>query len=328
MLIRFFKSSYSGQYFGLLIVLMALWLPVLLQAPQLRQTEMLVPLWDLLVYFLSSSPLLAAAISFLVIFVSALILNHTLSSFDLIPKNSLEGAFVFVLISGTLIPDGWSGPLVYANFFFILLLNVILKLYEEKEAYRTVFSVGILVSIIFLFYPPMIYLIIPSYFVIVLMGNVRWRELFIPLVGFLLPLIFTLVFYFMIDEFDYFTGNFLRDFTSFKIIKPAYSISLWALIALWAIMLMSSLLNILGSISGKNIDIRKKLTSFVHFLFFAFFIFLFLKNEYHSITMLIAPMSGIVAYYFSWRKKTIKLEIIVWIILAIGLLRNYHLIGF
>ncbi len=102
MLIKFFRSSFLIQYFALVLITAAIWIPGFLSNPGLPvEPRLITPLYNIAHYVLSmldfASPLIALAI----VFISALTLNNILVFHELTPKNNILPAFIFILLMGS-----------------------------------------------------------------------------------------------------------------------------------------------------------------------------------------------------------------------------------
>lgn len=328
MLVRYFTSSYLGQYILLFVLMAGLWIPSFLAPAELQKLTAIVPLWDIIYASFSNLPSAAVIVSFALVFLSSLLLNSILATNNIIPRNSLLAALIYGLLTSVFREFHQLNPLVFVNFFIIVMFFLYFKLYYEQEAFRAVFSLGFLTALSFLFYPPAIYLLIPLYLILLVMGNLSWRELIIPLIGFSMPLLFTAVYYFMLNKLELFLTSLLFGFDTFALIRPDFQVSKWIQTGLLFCVLIISMIKGLGSLSAKNIDLRKKVLSAAYFLIFCLLVYIIIVFEIRSLLVMMVPVTIIISYYFSGLRKTTTYSIFLWLMIILGVIRNYSFLDF
>ena len=157
-------------------------------------------------------PLLGFIISTLFVFVTALIFNNICIQHELIIFPSYLPAYFFVLLNSVFVDQFYAGPVIFVNFFLIISLGAILKLYQSENPSISIFSASTLAGLSALL--NMTYI---AFFIVVLIGiNIfrpfNFRENLSALIGFLLPLYIGTMVNFLIND------NFLP----FHIFFPDY----------------------------------------------------------------------------------------------------------
>jgi putative flippase GtrA len=98
MLIKFFKSSYLIQYFFLVLLTAAIWIPGFLANQGLPvEPNLITPLYNLALYVLKMFDAASPAAALVIVVISAFTLNNILVFHELTPKNNLLPAFLFIV---------------------------------------------------------------------------------------------------------------------------------------------------------------------------------------------------------------------------------------
>ncbi|MCF8228776.1 MAG: DUF6427 family protein [Bacteroidales bacterium] len=327
MLIRYFKSSFVKQYLVLFGLMLVLWAPSYWDPPEIMFYRDTSPLWNILASLFRDIPLFGVIISSLLAFLSALLLNHILSEHGLIPRNSLLAGYIYILLIGSSFHFHQLNPIIVVNLLIILELNYLFQLYLMREAYKVSFSVGFITSLIFLIYPPAIYLIIPVYLIFMTMGNLSWREWVIPLIAFALPILYVAVYYFWIDKSVNMLQILISDFTAFKIFHFRFDALNWIKIGMLIPLFLVSLLGTFNSQSSKNIDQRKKTLALLHFFIFCSFVFLFVVFPYRQLSLLFVPVGAFISMWLAEKKKLAKYEILLILVILVSIIDNYKILS-
>ncbi len=286
------------------------------------------PLWNMLADAFAKLPILSLVLSCLIVYMSALLLNNLLTGHGLIPKNSLLAGFFYILLIGSSYHFHQLNPIIVVNLLIILEMYYLFQLYTLREAYKVAFSVGFITSLAFLVYPPAIYLIIPIYLIYMTMGNLSWREWLIPLIAFSLPLVYVGVYYFWIGKSVMFLNTIIKDFTYFRIFHFHFDILNWIKIVIILPLFIFSFIGVLNNIASKNIDLRKKTFAMMHFLIFSSLIFLFVVFPYRQFSLLFAPLAAFMSLWLSEKKKILKYEIAILLVIIISLIDNYKILQY
>ncbi len=102
MLIKFFKSSYLIQYFFLILVTAAIWIPGFVANHGLPvEPNLITPLYNLAYYVLKMFDAASPAAALVIVVISAFTLNNILIFHELTPKNNLLPAFLFIVFMGS-----------------------------------------------------------------------------------------------------------------------------------------------------------------------------------------------------------------------------------
>lgn len=324
MLTRFFRSSFLVQYVVLVITGVALWLPAFLgQAGAPPGNSAVSPLSDLILQHLPGLVWLPAAIALFFVLVEGFILNSIFIYHDLIPKNSLLPAFLFVLFMSSSSVALTLHPALLAMLPLTIFMHQLYLVYDEAENLNRVLGVGLLGAICSLLYAPLVLLIVYIWIVFLIYRTLQWRQWLIALLGFLLPFLYLAVYYFWmenlvdktIEYFDYATGIFNITF-ELRVLQ----LSVWGVFIL--LMLFPSVFRIAVNLGSNNIAFRRKMAATIWLAVFGSFMVL-IHGDFGYHVILFLPAAGIVASNFQSAKKSIWNELVLLSYLVLIAINNY-----
>lgn len=327
MLIRFFKHSFLTQYITLFIIQMALWLPSLLNPPAMPASTIHSPLYELIYNIFSDCGILSSLIAFLLIYFASLALNFVLTYHAIIQKNSLIGAFLFMVFTSAFIEIHTLHPYIFITLAIISLIHLGFSLYDDQvPAKKNVFVSGLLIGISTLLFTYSLYIFIILYLTFVLMRFFSWREWIIPLVGLFAPFIFTGFYFFMLNKFDTFLDSILFNGLHLKLSHTDIDLLMYIFLSLITLALITSGFAIRSKLSVKNIDIRKKTNLVFYYLIFFALLLIFCPSLVYTIAYIMIPVSVIISMRISEKHKTLYYNIMIWLIFVAALYINYDLI--
>jgi hypothetical protein len=324
MLIKFFRSSFLIQYFFLILVMAALFVPGFLANPGLPvEPSLITPLYNLAHYVLSLLDAASPAIAIGIVLVSALTLNNILVFHELTPKNNLLPAFLFILLMGSNPASLCAYPVILSLPFLTWFLHTIFKMNDEPENYMEVFNASILISIISMIYPDAILLYVFIWLALLIYGTFNGRNLIISLIAVILPYIYLFLYFFWTDQLGEALNSYLVYFGStfaFRMNKNIWQLIIWSVFAIF--MLLPSFMRVSGTLSTYGINFRKKMAATSWMMAFSLLmIILHGKVDYN--TLIFLPASIMIAHYYHLFKKSLLNEMALLLLLLLILANNY-----
>ncbi|MCD4746426.1 MAG: hypothetical protein K8R58_09010 [Bacteroidales bacterium] len=327
MYIKFFKSSYTSQFLILFLLGILLWSNGFIN-PQVFPTDTdfsITPFYCIIVNLFGNSNWLPVLFAFLILFFEAVFFNSILINNDLAQKNTLLPALVYLILMSNCIQLLSLHQVLFANFFLIIVLNIVLKIYVIQNAYNLIFNTGFFIAIASFFYFPSIFTIIFIWFSFIVYRIFSWREWLISLLGLLIPYIFLSVYYFWYDSLDIAINNYFSFFNDIQYInlKNGFNIYIYLIWAIIIIFLLISFARLLPELYEKNINVRKKFWVLIWFFLISAISLIFSGNYLilHT-TIVFIPISAFIAYYLSVLKKTLRAEIFFGLLVIIILINN------
>lgn len=327
MLIHLYRKSYLLQYILLLLLTIILWLGAFIQPIEIPVVtdSLLTPGYFLLTGFLQGNNILQLLIAFILIISGALLFNYTLTKFDLVPKNTLVPAMVYILLMSYSPSLLLLHPVAIPALLMVYILYFLFQVYTEEEAFAQIFNIGFLIGISSMFYFPSIFFILFIWLTFIIYRLYSWREWTIPITGMITPYLFLFTYYLLTDNIEpayiayaaYFSKITIFQFSfDFSILNYCIS-SLVVLLSIWAGVLL------LSDIQEKIISLRKRYWTIYYLLSIALFTYIFsgVFFKWHQVFSLI-PVSVFLAYAFSQLKNLRWIEIIWGILFSLIAINN------
>ena len=332
MLIHFFRKSYLLQYLLLLLLTIILWIGAIIhpQVDPIDTESFLTPGYSLLFSLLNYNHVLHVIIALILVISGALVFNYSLAKFDLVPKNTLVPAMVYIVLM-SYSPSLLSlHPAALPALLTVLILYYLFQVYTEEEAYAQTYNIGLLIGISSLFYFPSIFFILFIWLTFIVYRLYSWREWMIPLTGIITPYLFLFTYYFLMDSLepaylayaDYFLKITLFNF------RFEFPVMIYIITTLIILLFFWSGFWLLSDIQEKIISLRKRYWAVFWLFAVAIFTYIFSDTffKWHQVFSLI-PVSVFIAYAFSQVRKLRWIEII-WGILFLLIVMNNLLLAF
>ncbi|PCH92973.1 MAG: hypothetical protein COB85_07630 [Bacteroidetes bacterium] len=172
--------------------------------------EQAMPLYYAIIFFLKDFPILANIFAVVLVSVQAIVLNNILEKHQVLSEKTKIPALIYTLLICCCPPLLALHPMLFANFFLILLLDRIFLTYRQDEILTKVYDAGLLIGIATMFYLPAI-VFLPFYLIsISMLRPFNPREWILSCAGFLTPLAFVMTSF-------YWTGELTDFFISIQI---------------------------------------------------------------------------------------------------------------
>jgi len=309
MLTKLFNSN-SIFSFGILIILsIVLWAKAFINVPVLAEFVPSSPLYHLVINLVKDFPIITGVFTIFLIVFEAILINNILIENELIQRNSLIAAFVFIIINSFFVDLINFNPVLFAYLFIIIALRLVFRIYEDKDAYSTAFNIGTLLSVASMFYFPSFIFIIFLWVVFIVYRLYTWREWVIVFIGFVIPYVFLGTYYFLNDslssKFSFYKESIrfinLNDYSSNIHIKTVF--------IFLSLLMILSVFKLLSIINEKAIKTRKFLSVMIWFLIFDLICLNISRNyEVLGFLMMFISVSILLSLYLNFLKKAIIAE--------------------
>ena len=327
MLIQIFRKSYMLQYFLLLILGILLWLGAFIKPVSVENeiNEYLNPGYFLLLSLIGNSALFTKVVAFLMILGGALLFNFILTKYDLVPKNFLIPAMVYLVLMS------YSPNLLHlhhasiSGLMIVIMLYFIFQVYAEEQAFPQVFNSGLLIGVASLFYFPSVYFLFFIWITFIVFSLYKWREWLIVLIGFIVPYIFLFTYYFWFDKLEVALLAYEDYLLNLSFIDFSFSFSYLSYLIMGFVILfiLYSLFRISTEVGEKTINIRKHFWTVFWLFFIAILTYLISGNNFHSDQVFILiPVSVFISYTLSYSRRVIRTEIIFGLMVLLIVVNN------
>ena len=324
MLIRFFKSSYYQQYLVLVIIAVLLWLRAYTAPCQPHETTGISPLFSLLSGLLPANAIIRTIPALLLLLLEAILLNFFLIRHELLPKNSLLGALVFIVLMSQAPYAISMNPVLCAGIFIITAFDRIMNTYGKPDPTKDVFSAAFLLAFASLFYFPAVFILLLLILSFVIFGTFSLRMLFVTLAGVFAVYLYMFVYYFLFDMLEGQYCLYIEWFSTFSGFKADYDITqyiVWGMIALLA---LTAILHSMSHMHEWSISTRKKVLLIIWFALLALSTLVYEEDMLHNTILFLAiPLSILISMYYAGRRKAgIIIELYFMLLLSAILINN------
>jgi hypothetical protein len=282
-----------------------------------------VPFYSFLYSLLSGFPVIQVIAGYLLVIVSAFLLNIIFYRHNIVQKNTSMTGFIFVIMMSYYPELQTIQPVNIAVFFLLLILTQLLKSYNREEPLDFIYSAGFLTTIGSYVYFPFIcfYGLILISFIFFRSG--KWREWVSSFFGLLTPFLFLATYYFWFDQLmpkiHEYSGMFTIHAALEPLKKPVY-------IILSSFIILFSLYSLLYSLSKrteKTIEIKRKNLLLNWVIFFVLVSFLFSTDltGYH-LELVFITFSGSIAFYLMQIRKTFWQDLVLMLLLLFLISNN------
>lgn len=321
MLIGYFRKLQPFTPVLLFLVGAALWAEVFLEPEPIFffHTKNPSPFYGMIQPFLASYPLASWIGAYLFLYIQALFINQILTSQGILDRYSFFTSLIYIILMSSGRGLLYMHPVLFANFFLLIMLNKAFKAYDEKEVMLEVYNGGLLIAIAGLFYLQawlfFAFLVI-SLFIFYLIGI---RSFLAAVLGFLTPFLFYFVSLFLFDKLDDPLAEMMLYVGWFGVAIDSLPGLTTALIGyLGGIVLIAFFHLVFLYLPDKPIRLRKRLWVLVYFSLISAVTFLFVPdfNPYHM-GMLYMPFSAVLAGFFHQIDRKIIAEVLFTILLGL-----------
>lgn len=251
-------------------------------------------------------------IAFQVFFVSYAINEHKLLGVN----THLPSLLLITISCASFFSIGFN-RVVLANTLIVVAFYQLLKLYNVVNRFGVLFNAGILVGLASIIYFPCIVYFLFIWMVLIYITTPIWRDFAISLIGFILPLIYYVAYFFIFKNLSELV--FLTEHT--KIYKLTIEgLSAWdkTFLGFLFLLLLVSVFKLLASASRSVAKVRKMLVVVLMYLLVSV-LSLFLNQFDFAATLLlmVVPMAVILANFFQYLKKGWLAEIIYLVLIGV-----------
>ena len=327
MLLQYFRRLYSLTPLLLLIVGGILWAELLLNPDAIQTTtdSSAGPLYRLLTDPIMQYQQLTWLLAFLFLAFQAILLNQVVTTQGIVDRHSFLVSLMYMTLmsgSGNLLG---MHPVLFSNFFLILALHRILKLYNQEEQQIEIFNAGMLVSLAGLFYAQAWLFFSLLIIALFLFYMVDLRSILSALIGLVSPFVF-LTTYFLWDDipldtlfnFSFLYGGIWQIFHEVTMIQKLILGFVGAMMTLTLFHMVAI------HIPDKPIRMRKRLWVLVYFFMIALVISIFtgIINHYH-IALICVPTAVLLAGFFHQIERKMIAEVLLTILMLLILVNKY-----
>lgn len=185
MLLKIFRSNQPYTVFFVLFLALAFCIPTFLGHFNSIETS-LSPIRGLFDMIPNNSWVIGG-IQFILLFLGAISVNHVFSREEFLPESNYLSAMWYLMLLSPVLHSGWSIPILTGNIFLFISLIRLLKVFRLPRALAEYFECGFWLGIASLSFMPFLFILPLIFLAIIYTRTFNFREVFMPLVGALIP---------------------------------------------------------------------------------------------------------------------------------------------
>jgi hypothetical protein len=301
-----FKQKSPGNIVLLLFFGLAIKIPIFLYPKTIKATDKDGELYHAFLSLITpangNNAMICSFVSFLLIYVQALMLNYLLNEYRMTARPTYLPAMSYMLIT-SLLPE-WtvlSSPLV-ASTFVIWMFILLFRLYNMQVARGTIYNIGLIAGISsYIFFPSSLF-VICILLGIMILKPFRLNEIVLFIMGCLTPYYFYAIYLYLTDQF-----SLQALFPHIDISTPTIKSSIW--LAISTILLTVPFLiggyYIQANMRKMLIQVRKNWSILLFYLMLAIFLpYINNAESFDAWVLAAAPFAAFhaSAFYYPTRK--------------------------
>jgi len=319
MLLKALKSNQPYHFLLIPLIAFALWIRSFIQpgAFSFYPGEDMMILYKPLSYILGTNLLLNNIIALLFTILLAFLILKLNVQYAFIKLRTFLPPCVFILITSGM-PDLHAMHPVYpATLFLVLTIDRIFSSFDKEIIHSNAFDAGVFLAVGSLFYLNLVFFFPVLWFgFIIIKQKVNWREYILSTIGFVLPWLAALTYFFIAGREDELWHTLQMNFTSKQtFLRDNLSIQIY-IGFLFLLTLLGSFF-LLSQYDDKRISSRKFFKVF--FWIFLISIVLIAANPAVSqeiIVILALPLTYLISNYFIFMKRQFWGELFLYLLAA------------
>lgn len=206
--------------------------------------------------WLSGKVLLSKILYLILIVGQALGINQFANGFKISAPYTYFPAGFYVLLTGLLNPGAMLSSALLANTFLIVAVFELYNTYKKNHANGNIFNVGFWIGVAGLFHFSSAVFLLFCLFGVISLRQVRFNELLIAVLGYLVPFFLAFTAYFWMDRLPYFGEKQFASLSFIDFSSLGFYKNLGRLIVIGGLMILS-FLSFQAYLSKKTIQIQK-----------------------------------------------------------------------
>ncbi len=316
MIIHFYRKQFNSQVVVFALFSILLWVDAFLFPLEASRLSFQTPLYAGLVILLENVPVrLQVILAFLLLAAEAVILNSSMVNHKIIARNTLLPFLVYFVLMSYSPAVQTIHPVLIANLFLILSLNVNMSIYLKPEPYKEIFNGTFLISLASLFYLPSLIFLILFWLSLIIYRVSSLREWIITISGLIAPYLFVAFYYYWTDSFGVFLEDYVRimfRFIPFTLgsLKPWLAETYIILGIVIVILLIIGLVKVSLETTEKVITVRKRMNVIIYWTIISIVSFFWAGDHLliHA-CILAVPACILIAYFYSGIRRIALAEL-------------------
>jgi len=319
MLLRFLKTNHAYHFILIPLMAVLLWIQSLVK-PEIYSFytgEDMMPLYRPVAWLMAQNPYLNSIVPLILLVLLAFLLIRLNIQYSVIHIRTFLPASLLVFITSGMISLHSMHPVYMAVFFLLFAIDRLFDSYEKDKIHSNAFDAGLLISIGSLFYMNLLFFFPVTWIsIFIIHKQLKWRDFVLPVLGFMLPWLFTFTGYFFVNRVSDLLVILQNNIISENnLLRGNIPLQVY-----WGFLVFITLISsffLLLRYGEKRISSRK----FFQVFFFVFLIPIILIIVVPAVSseiflILAIPLSFLISNYLIFMKRKFWGEIVVYLLLA------------
>lgn len=319
MILRFIKNNQAIHFVTIPLIVTGLWFRAYLN-PELfsySSGEEQMPLYQFFARLGSVSVLGSNILAMVLVVLLAFFILKLNTSYSFIRVRSFLPSITFVLITSGVTALHCLHPVYFGALFLLLAANRIFAAYEKDQVNSNAFDSGFFIGLGSLFYFNLIF-----FFPMVWIGfmlirkNPEWRNFVLPIIGLLLPWLYTFSFYFLTDSLPLLGNTIVQNVMSpVSLLDAALPIKIYLGLLIFLTLVGSFFL--VAQMDEKKVSSRKYFQIFFVIFIISMLVLLLVPSASQEMLILLAiPLSFLLANYLIFMRRQFWGNLFVYLLIG------------
>jgi hypothetical protein len=247
--------------------------------------------------YIQNIPYLSVILSLLLLTFSALLIQRSLHHTRLHISGHFFPILIFIIIAS--VPHIiYCSPIIVALFILAVSMTILFSIPETVDNDRLIFETTFCFGVACIIYPPAVFLMLLFLFP-PLTNQIFSKKTVIALLGFLFPLIWIFVIFYILPNEDLFP--MLLANISFSISLPDMTTDIFGIVILALLLFNFALyiIRLLSKISERTAIIRRRITLSILLILVIIVSAFFSYDFFEHLSLLAIPMTAMMTYYYN-----------------------------
>jgi hypothetical protein len=321
--LRIFKNNRLTGTAAIVLLLIAIFVPSFIDALGPNGAEELeayscMPLYDLIFGAIHKVPVLNHLLAMLIMMLIAYTLIRIGVRDQLLQQRSLMPAVFFILFAAALPEARQVSPALIGSLFYLLCFVILFEVQDKKPDTFSIFLASLILVLGSMFCLKLIWFVPLIWVSLWTMRQVTWRELFYPVVAYMLAALFLFAWYWGIRENGAEFVELLQENMTISGAFEPYHFSVYILYGFMLLLVLIASIYMVNRFQTMK-SVVQKIYQVMFYMFLAGILFFHFIARFDPVSLvyIAIPVAFVLSNYFHRKKSPWIHEIIIWILLGL-----------
>ena len=320
-LLRLFKNNRVAGVIGIFILTLALFLLSIIRAEEVSGFTAM-PFYNLIFGSVHNHPILSHLITMVFMLILGYLLVRIGANFVLLEIRSFMPAVFFIIFSAALPETRQVSPALIGSVFYLICFAILFDVNDKPADTYSVFTAGIVLALGSMFYLKLIWFLPLIWLSLATLRTVTWRELFYPVIAYLLMALFLFTWYWAVmdngTQFIEVIGRNLAFDHSYEKAFQIHHFSEFIYFAFFLLLVVVASIYMINRFQSRK-TVVQNIYQVLFYMFIAGLLFFSVITRFNpsSLVFVTIPASFVLSYYFHRKRNPWTHELIFWILIGL-----------